>query len=255
MDADPEAALQSARETLDWALRHDGPDSPMTLNAQGEVAVRLERLGRLDEALPLRREAAERLRVQLGPDEPSTLTAEGFEGLDLDRLGRSAEALPLFEHILTVRAESLGGNDALTLSAMEWLGCTQRNLGDLPASRRLLQDAVERYEENGTGETEDCMKATSHLASTLFQLDLRSEVCRLRRHIVEVRTRTLGPDDPATLRSLESLAVALWRVGELEEAGVTAGSLLRTRARLLGDDHADTQLARDMLAGIERTPG
>jgi hypothetical protein len=191
----------------------------------------------------------------VGPDDPRTLTAVGFEGLDLDRLGRSAEALPLFEHILTVRAEILGRNDALTLSAMEWLGCTLRNLGDLAASRRLLQDAVERYEENGTGETEDCMKATSHLASTLSQLDLRSEVCRLRRHILVVRTRTLGPDDPATLRSLESLTVALWRMGELEEAGVTARSLLQARARLLGDDHADTRQARDMLAGIEGSPG
>ena len=92
---------------------------------------------------------------------------------------------------------------------MEWLGCTLRYLGDLPESRRLLEEAVEGYTRQGAGETEDCMKAMSHLATTLTQLELVPEACELRRRIVEVRNRTLGADDPRTLSSLENLATTL----------------------------------------------
>ena len=83
---------------------------------------------------------------------------------------------------------------------MEWLGCTLRYLGDLPESRRLLEEAVVSYTRQGAGETEDCMKAMSHLATTLSQLELVPEACALRRRILEVRNLTLGADDPRTLR-------------------------------------------------------
>ena len=53
---DPESALLADQNTLEWSIRHRGPESTMTLNAKGQVAVRLEQLGRYDEALQLRTE-------------------------------------------------------------------------------------------------------------------------------------------------------------------------------------------------------
>ena len=88
MNADPEAALRSARDTLEWSLRHRGPDSPMTLDAKGEVAQKLERLGRFDDALTLRDEVVASWRSAVGADDPNTLAAEALQGFDLDRLGR-----------------------------------------------------------------------------------------------------------------------------------------------------------------------
>ncbi len=130
MELDPESALQSARATLDWSIRHRGPESAMTVNAKGEVAERLEHLGRYEEALQLRADIVAHLRLHLGTDDPSTLTAEGFEAFDLDRMGRHAEALPLFSHVLTGRKDALGPDDALTLLAMEWLGCSLSDCRD-----------------------------------------------------------------------------------------------------------------------------
>lgn len=217
-DSEPEQALQLARTTLSWSLRHSGPDSAMTLNAKREVAELLERLGRFDEALQLRIDVATCLQLQLGGDDPSTLTAEGFLGFSFDRLGRHAEAVSQFERVLAGRTNILGRDDKSTLLAMEWLGCAHRSLGNLEESRGLLQEAVDRYQSEGAGETEDCMKATSHLATTLFQLEEVPEACELRRHIFEVRNRTLGPDDPTTLDSRQSLARILQWVGELGES-------------------------------------
>ena len=70
-DSDPVAALQSARATLDWSLRHRGPDSPMTQDAKGDVAHRLERLGRFDDALALRDEVVTHRRRSVGADDPT----------------------------------------------------------------------------------------------------------------------------------------------------------------------------------------
>ncbi len=53
------------------------------------------------------------------------------------------------------------------------------------------------------------MKASSHLATTLLQMGQVPESCELRRRILDVRSRTLGPDDPATLSSFENLANTL----------------------------------------------
>ena len=134
---------------------------------------------------------------------------------------------------------------------MEWLGCTLRNLGDLPESRRLLEEAVVGYTRQGAGETEDCMKAMSHLATTLSQLELVPEACVLRRRILEVRNLTLGADDPRTLGSLENLATTLLWLDELDEAKVIGQNLVEKRTRLLGADDADTQRARELLAAID----
>ncbi|MGA8725794.1 MAG: tetratricopeptide repeat protein [Acidimicrobiales bacterium] len=95
------------------------------------------------------------------------------------------------------------------------------------------------------------MKTTSHLAATVFQLGEITEACELRRHILGVRNRTLGPDDLTTLGSLEHLANTLERIDEFDEAKVIYESLLAKRIRLLGADHSDTQRTRDMLIAID----
>jgi eukaryotic-like serine/threonine-protein kinase len=253
MELDPDSALQAAQHNLEWALRRKGPDPQFAVNARVEVAEQLENRGRFEEASVLRAEISDQLRRHLGPDEPGTLTAEAFEGLDLDRLGRSSEALPLFEHVLDGRIKTLGPNNELTLLAMEWLGCTQRNLGNLDESRRVLEDAVRRYALIGAGESDDCNKTTSHLATTLFELEQFHEACVLQRQIVDVRTRTLGQDDPATLGSLRNLAVTLWWLGEVEEARVIALSVLGQIQRLYGHDDPRTQQARELINDLGET--
>jgi len=253
-DLDPNSALQAAQATLDWSNRHRGPGSPMAIRAKSDVAHQLERVGRYDEAIELRAEVVTQLRLQVGVEHPSTLAAEGLQAFDLDRLGRHTEAQPLFEHVLAGRTDDLGADDPLTLLAMEWLGCNLRRRGDLNESRRLLQEAVDRHEGLGAGETEECLKTRSHLATTQFEMGQFTEACEQRRHIVSVRTRTLGPDDPSTLSSLENLAGALQWIDEFDEAQLMYESLLDRRSRSLGVAHPDTERTRDLLSALEKGP-
>ena len=208
--SDPEAALQSARDTLEWSLRHRGPDSPMTLDAKGEVAQKLERLGRFDDALALRSAGRRPLAKCAGSRRSPHAGGGGVAGVRPRSTGSAHRgAAPLRAHRGGTQPPPSGADDASTCAALEWLGCTLRYLGDLHESRRFLEEAVEGYTRQGAGETEDCMKAMSHLATTLAQLELVPEACGLRRRIVDVRNRTLGADDPRTLSSLENLATTL----------------------------------------------
>jgi len=96
------------------------------------------------------------------------------------------------------------------------------------------------------------MKTTSHLATTLFLLGQVTEACELRRRILDVRTRTWGPDNLTTLSSLENLANTLQWIDEVDEAKVTYENLLTRRIRLLGTDHPDTQRTSEMLSAIDQ---
>ena len=193
--------------------------------------------------------------VRVGTDDPSTLAAEALQGFDLDRLGRHAEALPLFEHIVASRTSALGPDDVLTCAAMEWLGCTLRYLGDLAESRRFLEEAVDGYTRHGAGETEDCMKAMSHLATTLAQLELVPEACGLRRRILDVGIGPWVPTIPGRSVLSRTSPRPCCGCDELDEAEVIGRNLLEKRVRLLGEDHADTQRARELLAAIDDAGG
>ena len=252
MDLDSDAALQAARATLDWSIRHRGPDSSMAIKARSEVAHHLERAGRYEEAVELRADVVAQLRLQLGAEHPSTLAAEGLQAFDLDHLGRHSEARRVFERVLAARTDALGADDPLTLLAMEWLGCNLRRLGDLDGSRRILENAVDRYQRLGAGQTEECMKARSHLATTQFEMGQISEACEQRRQIVGVRTTTLGPDDQSTLSSLENLASTLEWLDEFDEAEVIYRGLLASRTRVLGMAHSDTERTREILTALEK---
>ncbi len=91
----------------------------------------------------------------------------------------------------------------------------------------------------------------SHLATTLFQLEQVSEARDLRRHIFEVRNRILGPDDPATLSSLESLVAMLRWIGEPDESMEIYQNLLN---KSVDEDHADTSGQANEDSGPSMTP-
>jgi hypothetical protein len=111
---------------------------------------------------------------------------------------------------------------------------------------------VDRYEHLGAGQTEGCLKARSHLATTQWEMGRFTEACEQRRQIVSVRTSTLGPDDPSTLHALEYLASTLQWLDESDEAILIYRSLLAKRARVLGMNDPETARTRELLAALEK---
>ena len=176
------------------------------------------------------------LQLQLGAEHPSALAQKGSR--------------PLTSIISVATAKLDMSSNAFSLhEPMRWGGRSADLAGhgvarvQPQATRRprrvtaILGNAVDRYQRLGAGQTEECMKARSHLATTRFEMGQISEACEQRRQIVGVRTTTLGPDDQSTLSSLENLASTLEWLDEFDEAEVIYRGLLVTSTRLLGLAH------------------
>ena len=81
----------------------------------------------------------------------------------------------------------------------EWVG--SRKLGS------CKRQVVDGYESRGEGESDQGLLAALNLASTLTELDQLDDARQLVRSVLEVRRRTLGPDDPKSLEVQRVLAV------------------------------------------------
>ena len=90
------------------------------------------------------------------------------------------------------------------------------------------------------------------LAATLYTMALsaageHAEAARLQRSILDVRTRTLGPDHRETLISASNLAASLVHLGECAEVAALLQSTLAVRTRTLGSDEPGTRMVEGHL--------
>jgi Tetratricopeptide repeat len=168
----------------------------------------LSRQNRVSEEVALRQQIVDGLRKIMGPEDEATLNAEFKLATCLMSLERPGDADPLLTHVLAGRSTALGEDDPQTLSAKAWSASAARRVGRLQEARELQERVVDGYESRGEGESDQGLLAALNLASTLTELDQLDDARRLVRSVLEVRRRTLGPDDPKSLevqRVLESI--------------------------------------------------
>jgi hypothetical protein len=108
--------------------------------------------------------------------------------------------------VVEVRTGDLGRGDPLTLTAMAWSATVAKKLGKLGDARALQEEIVSAYDEQGAGESDQALVAALNLASTLTEIHDLEGASRLLRHVLDVRQRTLGADDPKTRDVLRVLA-------------------------------------------------
>jgi predicted negative regulator of RcsB-dependent stress response len=205
-EVSPEEELQQSQDVLAWAQRNKSADSSFSIKAMIDVADQLSRQDRAADEVALREQIVTALRTSFGPDDESTLTAELRLATCLIRLGHLEEAEHLLAHVVDGRVLAHGRDDPDTLVAMAWRAHVSKKLGHLDHARVLQQEILARYESIGRGESPEALLAALNLATTLTELHEKEEAARLLRHVLTVRRRVLGPDDPKTLEVQELLA-------------------------------------------------
>jgi len=88
------------------------------------------------------------------------------------------------------------------------------------------------------------------IANLLIDQGQYSGAENILRSVVGVRNHILGSEHPDTLRSRNSLDVALWRQAKYVEAEADFRELIRLEEKALGPEHPDTLLSRNGLANI-----
>jgi hypothetical protein len=251
VDQSPETELRQAEEVLRWSIRKHGPDSTFSIRAMNDVADQFARQDRIAEEATVLEQMVTAIRNTLGPEHDSALGGELKLAICLLALERAGDAEPLFEHVVAQRTRAAGADDASTLAAMAWSATAARQLGKLSEARNIQERVLAGLELGGGGETLQGQSAGLNLASTLADLDEVDEAIRLVRHVLEIRTRTLSPDDPRTLDALGTLVTLLLRSREVAPALELATALLERRARAYGVDAAETAQAREFLAAVQ----
>lgn len=252
MHPDPESDLKALQWALRRGLRKGGPDSSFAVAAMQRVADALKQQRRYAEEILLRQQILAALRKNLGEDDDLVLHAELSLGICLCRLQRFDEAQPSLTQVAADMEVRLGPDDPNRLTAIRWIAHIMKSDGRLEEARSMEEQVVVRYEMRGNGESEQALAAFTNLADINNHLDHVDEAVRIYRHVLDVRGRTLGPDDPKTLASLQDLASVLYmNRRDLPEAKVMARSLIEKRTRLLGADDENTVKALGLLDSIE----
>jgi len=107
--------------------------------------------------------------------------------------------------VVECRTRDLGRSDPQTLAALAWSASVAKKLERLSDARSFQEQVVAGYGEQGAGESDLALLAELHLASILTDLHDLPGASRLLRHVLHVRQRVLGADDPKTLDVLRFL--------------------------------------------------
>ncbi|MFK7962138.1 MAG: tetratricopeptide repeat protein [Phycisphaerales bacterium] len=224
-----------ARRAADLHRRVIG-DSTETLNAVSVHGVVLRGLERLDEALPLYREAYEgHLRLE-GPDDPGTLLLLNNLGFILRAVGRMDEAEQVFRDTLDGRKRVLGPDHSGTLSSMMNLAGALRSAGRLDEAEPLYLEALAGHRRLHGDDHTRTLTSVGNVG--VFYLSGRryEEADRFLGEAVEGLTRIIGPEAIQTVIYRIHRGHALARWGRVDEARTVLEATSEIAARVFGAD-------------------
>ncbi|HOX45416.1 MAG TPA: CHAT domain-containing protein [Myxococcota bacterium] len=210
------------------------------LDATWKLAGAYHSQGRLEEALPLRREVLADLRRCLGQEHALVPRAESELAEVLLQLGQPFEAVPLLEHAHAALLAREGEADADTLSAAGSLGYAAFQAGQLDRARSVLERGLTLARERLGADHEASLLLLNNLGLVLNALG-QSERARLLYAEAWEALRRLGKgEEEGGLRARHNLAQTLRELGLLSAAEVHERASLEGRTRRLGRAHPAT---------------
>ena len=243
--AQPEAEGRdvTVREAIDRALEtvdERFPDQPLVRAAiLSTIGQTLWRLGELDTAETILRDALDTQTARLGPDHPDTLSTVTRLASALRAQGELDEALPLFERAYERRIETVGPLHTDTLSSQQNVAGIYREVGRTDEALDLIRDTYEkRLELDPDGSTTFIARNT--LAGILRELGRHDESLALNEFNLAEQRRIFGDLHPGTLNAMNSLAVLYRRLDRVNEAEALYEECLEGMREVLGPDHQQT---------------
>jgi serine/threonine protein kinase len=120
--------------------------------------------------------------------------------------------------------------------------------GNSITAREILDKASKEIDPGLSKDPELQAQMMQVMGEVYRQLGLYPQAESLVTRAVDIQRRLLGPENPETLKSLNSLAVILYREGHFTEAEKLNRQTLDIRRRHLGPEHPDTVVSMSNLA-------
>jgi tetratricopeptide (TPR) repeat protein len=200
-----EAYHSADDRALGFALRH-----------QGDA---LNKLGRINRALGVYSDLAERFSATKDPDiEFDVVWARHHQGLILSDLGRHVEAEDLFRTLVPIAERLFGPESSNALTARHELGRTFLEQGRAREAEPMFRALVPIWERTLGAEHSYTLITRHELARALLEQEKAQEAVDELRTLLPIVERVDGANVAATYVTRSVFADALLRTGKAEEA-------------------------------------
>ncbi|MEM9597608.1 MAG: serine/threonine-protein kinase, partial [Acidobacteriota bacterium] len=232
------------RRAMDIRRARLGPEDPQTIQSLNDVAVLLERQGKLEEAEPLLRQVLERQRKLLGSDHDAVARTLNNLGVLLQNQGDLPAAEDAFRKAMDIKVQKLGGDHPRVALAHNNLALLLADQGKFDDAIASLQTSLRIARKVFGEEHPNVAKAIGNLGGFyLRQGDLAQAEATFRESLA-MRERLLGGGHPSVARDTVRLAQVLNQMERFPEAETYAR---RTLEILPPDGGSQVEMARDAL--------
>jgi serine/threonine-protein kinase len=174
--------------------------------------------GRAVEAEPIAREAWQRHVNAKGEDDPVSVTALSNLGQALYQQSRFAEAEPIIRRVLALRRRVMGDANPFTATAWNNLSALLQAEGRPRDAEEAAREALAIWRRSYGDDHERVARAMSNLGSMLRAQGRLDEAARMHRDAIAIMTRILPPGHIDIAVAHNNLAHVVEEEGALGEA-------------------------------------
>ncbi|MFO1430671.1 MAG: tetratricopeptide repeat protein [Candidatus Competibacteraceae bacterium] len=201
-------------------------------------------------------------KPQLTSDDAERKAAGAFRQVDklsLVRLAHAEQGVRTVHALVarTVRFESAWSErrEVLRRAAVTALDQVMPQAADIRQHARILLDIPHARELTRTVEDSETADLLGWVARYDRERGDYRSAAELRGRQWEANRRLRGDEHPATLSSMNNLAVTLWAQGDLAGARTLQEQVLALRRQVLGEEHPNTLTSVNNLAATRRAQG
>jgi CHAT domain-containing protein/Tfp pilus assembly protein PilF len=215
---------------------------------QFEEALKLQRAGKYDEALPLVERALEIREKLLGPEHRDVAAGiDRLAGVYTDK-GEYVKAEPLYLRALAIREKALGNDHPDTATSVSNLGKLYHYQAKYGEAEPLYKRSLDIREKALGKDHPKTAESLNTLAALYVSQGKYVEAEPLHQRALDIREKALGKTHPDTAQSLNNLALVYDLQGKLEEAEPLYRRSLDIREKALGKDHPSIAINLNNLA-------
>jgi CHAT domain-containing protein len=220
-----------------------------------EESVKLFKIGKYQEALPLVQMALKIRESQLGPNHPDVAMSLNNLAVLYEKQGRYREAELIHQRSLKIEESQLGENHpnvALTLNNLAFLYHRQ---GRYAEAEPLFQRSLKIREQQLGPNHLDVALTLNNLAVLYEDQGRYAEVEPLYQRSLKIREQQLGLNHPDVAISLNNLAALYQGQNRNRDAEPLLKRALKIREQRLGADHLDVATSLNSLAFLYNQEG
>ncbi|KAG5340132.1 hypothetical protein C0989_002752 [Termitomyces sp. Mn162] len=246
------AFLWHEAEPLQWQVlrmhTEAGSSFVDTVQAMVLLAGTLQIVGKLEEAVNLRKQTLQICMKEVGSNHAATIQAMENLSRTLQLAGKLEEAEDVNGQALKAHSEVSESSHPYAIEAMANTAATFRRAGKLEKAEDLEWQILKAHTTNFGRNDSRTTLAIVNLIETLQTSEKLEEAEKLEQQLLETFKEVYGSKHPFTIGAMTAHGITLRRTGRLQEAEDLERQVLKTRIEAFGSRHPDTIIALGNLA-------